>query len=387
MVSLQDIEALVLVADSYMLELGEQKNSEQKKGCSADGIVAQIAQLIMLKEQLMYQVSIDDFGDRTTLLYNCLSTAVQTFSGSNMAIDPNAVVPGVTIVVQSGTVPQWFDVPWSDMESADEDENGARYTFRSSAILGWNPSVQDGTNLFEIGVHYDMYSDGSQGVFRFREGYGIYEGSYVRFDNFQAYIAPPLPPPVIFNIYVFNNSSSPISYSANEGGDVPLEAGGVYENNFTIEGYVFGVKMPVGTQTQTNIYNNGELVDTYINTNPPNTGSFAGGMSPSLTYEWVVTDSAQKYLFNVTNSKSDGSPSVGGRNIMLYHDGSPQALISPFSSAGPLSFSEISIRQSGTDNLTFVCGATVIPILGGDVDNTIDITEYTEQQMFVYNNN
>lgn len=291
MVSLQDIEALVLVADSYMLELGEQKNSEQKKGCSADGMVAQIAQLIMLKEQLMYQVSIGDFGDRTALLYNCLSTAVQTFSGSNMAIDPNAVVPGVTIVVQPGTVPQWFDVPWSDMGSADEDENGARYTFRSSTILGWNPSVQDGTNLFELGVHYDMYSDGSQGVFRFREGYGIYEGSYVRFDNFQAYIAPPLP---------------------------------------------------------------------------------------------VVAD---KYLFNGTNSKSDGSPSVGGRNIMLYHDGSPQALISPLSNAGPLSFSEISIRQSGTDNLTFVCGGTVIPILGGDVDNTIDITEFTEQQMFVYNNN
>ena len=281
------IEQLILVADGYILELSQQKNDEQKKGCNAYEFLSKIAELILLKEQLLQKISIEDYGTETNNLYSCLLGAVANYSGASISIDPNSSTPNtiIDVTIISDGKPAWFDFYWDEMESSDEVD-GARFTYINPVLDGWNPSLQTGTTLLYLGVDYDMYEGG---IVRLRDGKGIYEQQSIRADNFQPYDAPPLPPP--------------------------------------------------------------------------------------------TTD---YYIANDTNLKSDFSPSVGNVTIeVVLNTGT--ATIGAFFNVGPFVAQTVIIRTPVA--LTLVSGAVTINLLGGDVDNPINVALLPSPFIKIYNNN
>lgn len=244
MASLNEIQDAIILADTYSFQLVDEMLANEKMGCTDCCSVDLIYSLIELTYSLERRISENIYNKTTDDLYTCLMTNLIGFSGSAGSINPNASIPGTIINVNTPNGPQWFNMTWDMMESSDEDPSGARYTFRSPLLLGWNPSAQDGTKLFEIGVDYDMYQDGNDGVFRFRAGNGIYQGSYIRFDSFQTYIAPPLPSIVTGVILVDNQSTYSITYNDNGAGVVVLPSGQQYLKDPMVDGQSMNVQLP-----------------------------------------------------------------------------------------------------------------------------------------------
>jgi hypothetical protein len=284
----QEINDLILIADGYTLEMTGQLSTEMKKGCLDCIDSARIMQITVLKSQLEYKVIIDDYGTETQSLYNCLLDAVADYSGASISLDPNASIPNtiIDVTIIGELRPAWFDFSWSEMESSDEVD-GARYTYINPVLDGWNPSTQmvGGVQLVR-GVNYDMYEGG---ILRLRDGFGIYEGSYIRLENFQPYTAPPLPPPV--------------------------------------EDY---------------------------------------------------------YVANNTNQKSNLTPSIGNVTIQVVI-GVNTSTIGAFSQVGPFSPQTIIIRTPVA--LVLVSGVVTINLLGGDVDNPINVSILPDTFIKIYNNN
>ncbi len=381
----QEILDEILIADGYLLTIQEEKLLEYYKGCSGASENAKQAQIIMLKEQLLYKISIEDYGEETEHLYSCLLKAVETYSGASISIDPNSNTPGTVIIVPTPEIPQWIDIPWNDLESEDEDANGARYTFRAPWLLGWNPAgfIQGGTQLVLDGSlpvddatpNYNMYTDGTNGVFRLKEGFGIYDGSYIRFVNYNSYIAPPLPvddPPVI----VFQ-PDTPINKVVGQNFSMYIFA----TNATGYQWYKNGV--PISGQTSDTFFKSGaQVVDS---------GTYKVRVSNASAYvdsiDVIVSVITGNYVRNNSNEKSDGTPNGSGRNITVIIDNVGTSTFGAGSFTGPFPKENINIHQNGANSLTLVCGAFSAPILNGNVDNIFDISTFTNSDIFVYNNN
>lgn len=183
----QEIIDLVLIADGYTLELTTTLLKNNKLGCIDTETSSHINQLTILKSQLRYKVIHNDYGKETQWLYSCLLSSVSLYSGSSISVDPNSKTIGVSIILPTDIAPPWLDFYWGEMEAADQDINGARYTYIHPDWNNWNPSLQTGTTLLYLGIDYDMYQGG---IVVLRQGKGIYDGQSIRADSFSHYVAP-----------------------------------------------------------------------------------------------------------------------------------------------------------------------------------------------------
>lgn len=196
----EEVTDLIIISKAYSLELTRLMLDAQKSGCRADDISSQVMRLIVLKEQLLYKIKTDDYGTETQKLYSCLLQAVAGYSGAAISLDPHASIPNTAldITIIGDERPSWFDFSYADMETADQDADGGRYTYINPVLAGWEPSLETPTTFFRMGVDFDVYEGGR---IVFRSGYGLYDGQSVRADNFRRYTAPPITPPFGTNIW------------------------------------------------------------------------------------------------------------------------------------------------------------------------------------------
>lgn len=141
--TIEEIQDTILLGQAYTLELTDSLLDEQKKGCSGCKYEGQINQITNLILSLENRISREDLSLSTYKIYNCLLTSIENFSGSSI-IDPNAVVGGITIIVDGGgsgdDTPDTIDVFYSDMTG--DDGNGGRTTYTNTDLIGWIPFIQ-----------------------------------------------------------------------------------------------------------------------------------------------------------------------------------------------------------------------------------------------------
>lgn len=290
MITAEQIQDLVLIAESYSLILTEEMMEEQIDGCMDCGDSAKIWQIIILVEQINHKSYLEDFGSETEGLYYCLLDSIAKYTGASISVDPNSSTSGNTIVVESplDNRPIWFDLYWGEMESDTEDGDGARYDYINPLLEGWNPSLQTGTTLLYLGLDYDMYDGGH---IRLRAGRGIYDGQSIRADNFQPYDAPPLPPIEVGVALIQNNSSQSIDYNDDFAGLNALPAGEGYFKDPIVNDQSLYVQFPNETTLIYTCYNSdGSVFDTLTLNAPPSTGFTSANMLLTKRYEFIITD-------------------------------------------------------------------------------------------------
>jgi len=158
--TIEEIQDTILLANSFTLELTDLLLEEQKKGCSGCKYEGQINQINNLVLSLENRISRNDLSLDTYKIYSCLLTAIENFSGSSV-IDPNALVSGITIIVDGGgsgdDTPDSIDVFYSDMTG--DDGNGGRTTYTNTDLIGWIPFIQTlGVSMLYIDVDFTWNS-------------------------------------------------------------------------------------------------------------------------------------------------------------------------------------------------------------------------------------
>lgn len=228
MVTEQQVIDLILIAQSYNLELGDNMIVEQKKGCDdcADKLANQILQLIMLVEQLYYKIELNDYGEETDSLYACLLSAVAAYSGASLSLDPNAVNPNITIEVEiiGNNQPNELTFYWNDF--IDNGEEG-RVRYENAELAGWTPIFVIG-NIDKHLLKFVDFTPLSTGGFELKADGNIpaiYEGQVGWIVGYEPYIAPPEE----FTYKLVNNSSIATEYIL-ESVTIPLTVGQTVEN-------------------------------------------------------------------------------------------------------------------------------------------------------------
>lgn len=287
MVTVEQIQEKVLLAKSYYQELMVGYTNDYEDGCK-NCSTCELTNIRRLCKRLLRRAA-DEILDEVTLdLYNCLLKAISAYSGSALAIDPNAYIPNtiIDVTIISDGKPSWFDFPWNEMESSDEVD-GARFTYINPILDGWNPSLQTGDRLLERGKHYDMYEGG---VLVLRPTQGIYDLQFLRADNFQPYDAPPMPANVGYAL-IKNQSTQGVTYNDNLDGIEVLPAGDSYEKNPIVDGQQMYIVIPLNRSLTYTRYNADNSIDyTITYTNTPVTSYTEDNMSITKRHEFIIFD-------------------------------------------------------------------------------------------------
>lgn len=186
--NIEEIQQTILLSQAYTLELTDKLLEEQKKGCSGCKYESQVNQIINLIVSLENRISRNDLGSDTAKIYDCLLTAIENFSGSSV-IDPNAIVGGITIIVEGGgsgsDMPAPIDVFYSDMTG--DDGNGGRTVYTNTDLIGWIPFVQT-TGVSMLYIDIDFTWNSSTGVLELLPNGNlpaIYDGSTFRITGYK----------------------------------------------------------------------------------------------------------------------------------------------------------------------------------------------------------
>lgn len=243
MAVVQDITNLILLADGYLLSLQEDRLAEQVKGCSGCSSSAIMQQVIMLKEQLLYQVEIEDMGERTDSLYTCLLQAIENYSGASITVDPNASIPNtvIDVTVVGNDSPYDITIQWSDLLNTGD---AGRTRYENPLWAGWLPIlwVDSTTKLYyNVDGHIDDIILLPSGGFMLNPNGNVpvlYDGQVISAMGFSPFTAPPLP---AFQglVLLGNNSSYDIVYNDNFAGNVTLPTGQQYIKDPIVNGQTF----------------------------------------------------------------------------------------------------------------------------------------------------
>ena len=291
MVTEQQLIDLILIAQSYNLELGEKMIDEQKKGCDdcADKLVNQILQLIILVEQLYYKIELNDYGEETESLYACLLSAVATYSGASLSLDQNAVNPNITIIVDiiGNNQPNELTFYWSDF--IDNGEEG-RVRYENAEIAGWTPIIVIG-DVDKTLLKFRDFTPLSTGGFELKSDGNlpaIYEGQAGWIVGYEPYVAPTPSYPSTGTYRLVNKSTIDTSYFITS--SIPLLAGQTVNNAFTSGQSLIG-SIAIGQKLNFTRYLSNGDVDTELElTNPPSTQLNTSVMDLTKSYEFIYTD-------------------------------------------------------------------------------------------------
>ena len=106
MATYDEIETSLTLADAYVIEISEEMYAADIS--CGDGDPQKILCLMMLSTQLRADIAAGINNETTTILYGKLLSILSQFSGAALAIDPNVIIPGQTIIVvaQAGDIMQ-----------------------------------------------------------------------------------------------------------------------------------------------------------------------------------------------------------------------------------------------------------------------------------------
>lgn len=367
----QDIIDLILITDGYTMELTTALLADNRSGCMNVELSAQINQLNILKSQLSHKTIDADYGKETQELYACLLDAVSAYSGASISLDPNSNTPDVSIIVPMDVAPAWFDFSWSDMEVADQDGDGARYTYINPILIGWNPSLQTGTTLLYLGFNYDLYAGG---IVRLKAGYGIYSGQSIRADNFQPYAAPPLP--VNLPVITVQPNST---YSSLSGGTLSISVTATNATSYQWQKDGVNISGATGsTFSKSNLQlSDAGVYKVVVSNSNGSINSTNATVSVATGY----------FISNNTYVKSDGvTPSIGNVDIQITFIAGIVG-ISAYSTAGPAPVQTINIQFASASPLMLGGGSVPITLYGNNVNNLVDLATMVRPNIAVYNNN
>lgn len=97
MATIEQIETTLQRADGYFLELAEEAYAKDIEcGCADDSDSWCIA---ILSDQLRSRIEAGINDELTTAIYTKLLEALIPYNGDLPAVDPNAVVPGLTVII------------------------------------------------------------------------------------------------------------------------------------------------------------------------------------------------------------------------------------------------------------------------------------------------
>ena len=189
MITPQQIQDTILLAQAYTLDLIEDIYVSQKRGCmdcKDASEVFRIDNLIYSLEGILQRNLIDD---KTAKIYLCLQTAIANYSGV-ATIDPNAVVDGVTIIIEEGggdNRPDPLLIEWSDLVSTGGD---GRVRYDNPLWAGWVPFLEvDNSPWLTEGVDFINLTTGG-----FILTNPIYDGQVIRAVNYaKSGVVPPTP--------------------------------------------------------------------------------------------------------------------------------------------------------------------------------------------------
>lgn len=214
MAVVEQITSLLLIADAYILELASEILEDYKKGCDECAIKpkGKLQQVIMLKEQLSYQVSVDDMGTVTDLLFSCMLKAIDTYSGASISVDPNANVPNTTIDVEiiGNDSPYEVSLEWDDF--IDNGEEG-RIRLEMPEWVEWLPILSLDNVYLNFGNpflpdDFKVLSTGGIELLPTGNTPAIYDGQTLRAVGYQPYTAPPDPVATQIEIGNFTSKKS-----------------------------------------------------------------------------------------------------------------------------------------------------------------------------------
>lgn len=230
MATINEIQEAIILADSYVFQLSDKMYSDDVKGkCIDPSQIEGIADLVIQLEKRIDSNRLDSCTDD---LYVCLLGKISDYNGEGLSLDPNASIPGTTIVIDvpADNRPDWMDVFYEMMDESGQD---GRLIYYNPLWLGFNPSLQfNGTQLL-LGIDYVLEENG--GV-RFlptsQVSPFIFPDTYFRAENYATNIYSA---PVI--------TLQPISQEVSEGDELVLTVTATnatgyqwYKNGFFVEG-------------------------------------------------------------------------------------------------------------------------------------------------------
>lgn len=370
--TVEEINDLILIADGFSYELGQELLIEEKKGCEDCGDVATIMLLTILKSQLEYQVSIGDYGTQTEKLYACLLSAVANYSGASITVDPNAQIPNtiidVTIVGNDSPYEITFD--WADF--IDNGFDG-RVRYENPYWTNWNPILSiDNMPYLVLNVDYALLSTGGFVLLPNGNVPQVYDGQLMRSVGYEPYTVV-VTPPII--------TVQPQSQAVTIGDPLAL--------NFTGSNYYFIQWQKDNVDIQGATSATFEIADFQAGDVGSYTVVLSNGNATLESSPAVITSaSTSVQIFNKSDRKSDGTPNGAGRNVFLQFDGGGTLLSVGANTTIPPDYTTtVNFKQAGVDNLTLSIDGVFYPILGGDVDNIFPIEDFDPFLNNIYNNN
>lgn len=283
----QEILDLIQISDAYSLELTEDLLDEEKNGCVSCSDANKIMQLIILKRQLIYKISIDDYGTETQKLYSCILSAIANYSGASISVDPNSSTPNTTIdvIIIGNESPYEITFSWSNFI-----DNGlaGRVRYENPAWAGWIPIISiDNMPFLVEGVDFQNLLSGGFILLSGGNVPAVYNGQVIRS---LGYSPSSIPPIVLGVVLIQNNSVQSISYNDNFGGLTTLPAGQDYEKDPIIDNQQMYVAFPTGTtMTYTRYNSDGTVNFTVTYSNPSAVNYTESNMSITKRHEFIIT--------------------------------------------------------------------------------------------------
>lgn len=217
-----EIQELLLLADGYLIELGDIIFLEQTSGCLDCSDVDLAYNILELQLALQHKLDTSDYGEQTDVLYACLQKVIQNYSGASLTVDPNAQIPNTTIDVTTlgNNRPYEITFGWSDF--IDNGLDG-RVRYENPYWVGFNPILSvDNMPYLVLGVDYDLLATGGFVLLSGGNLAALYDGQIMRAVGYEPYVAPPT---VVGVALIDNQSSISISYQDDGGSLTALPAG------------------------------------------------------------------------------------------------------------------------------------------------------------------
>lgn len=310
MVNLEQIQNLILVADAYALEAGQALYTEQTKGCVDCCDASVIERLEWLTDSLNKQVSNNDYGTTTQMLYNCLLSAVGNYSGASLSVDPNASVPNTNIIIDGGVVdnrPYEIDIFYNDMSG--DNGSGGRTTYTNPSWIGFYPLMQT-SGVVQLFQYKDYTYDVATGTFTLLPNAesgvtGIYEGGVIRVTGFnKTGDTPPQPPTGDYSL--INNSLVDAEYLLDGDSNVVI-AGQSITNDFEVGQQITANVLEEQTCTY-NVYDeNGDLDFTFTQEGLGTINGLPMEAGKSYEFIWIDNETPPQNLWIDTNTWNDNN--------------------------------------------------------------------------------
>lgn len=150
----EQIATALALSDAYFLELLAEYYIDDQNGCIECCDNQQLLCLMAISKQLTTQAEAGIYDAVTNTLYDLLLKAIEAYPGVSLAVDPNAQIPGTTIIVEnSGMQPFPLTFEGSDIDpSGFIDLSGTDLPAGSIYINGY-------INGTEVSLQYDMNNE------------------------------------------------------------------------------------------------------------------------------------------------------------------------------------------------------------------------------------